>query len=181
MVLLAAGAILLIISYSIDNEVSLLFKDMKFPIFDVVLSTVTNFGVVALVMLGIPLIIFYKKDGKLARLLLLAFCVSVALAFLLKLAFLRQRPVEAFTYPFTSILNYSFPSMHAMAVFALLPILSRHLNRQKSFWIGFGLLAVLSRIYFGFHFLSDVVFGALLGYFIGSQLLILHERGRLWK
>lgn len=179
--ILIAGILLFIVSYSFDHQVNLFFKNIKFSLLDAVLSVITNFGVVIVVMLVIPLIIFYNKDKKTIKLLLLAFIVSLVLAFVIKLAVLRQRPINPFTFPFTTIVNYSFPSMHAMVVFSLLPILVKYLSKQKSFWIGFGLFAVFSRIYLGFHFLSDVVFGGASGYFIGNLLLKLHQEKKLWK
>lgn len=178
---LIIGIIVFLVSYNYDQQINLFFKSADFPVFDAVFSTITNFGVVIIIMLAIPSFIFYRKNKKNAYVLWLAFLASSALAFVIKLIFLRQRPTDAFTYPFTNIINYSFPSMHAMAVFSLLPILTKYLNKQKSFWIGFGLFAVFSRIYLGFHFLSDVVFGALAGYFIGDWLLELYEKGKLWK
>ncbi|MBI2541996.1 phosphatase PAP2 family protein [Candidatus Woesearchaeota archaeon] len=179
--ILIIGIIIFAISYSIDNQASAFFKEAKFPLFDAVFSTITNFGVVLIVMLAIPSIMIYKKKRKLAYLLLAAFFISFALAFVLKLAFLRQRPIDAFTYPFTGIINYSFPSMHAMVVFALLPILAKYLQKQRTFWLSFAFLAVFSRIYLGFHFLSDVVFGALSGYFIGTCLLRYSENKKWLK
>ena len=180
-IVLIIGILIFLISYNYDTQVNLFFKDIKFPVFDVVFSTITNFSVVILIMLLVPSLILYKKNKKIVYLLWLTFFVSVALAFAVKLIFLRQRPIGAFTYPFISIINYSFPSMHAMVIFSLLPILAKHLNKQKAFWLIFGLLAAFSRVYFGFHFLSDVVFGALFGYFLGNSLLELYEKGKLWK
>lgn len=174
--ILIFGILLFIVSYQFDAQVNLFFNTAKLPVFDIVFSSITNFGIVAIVMLAIPSIILYKKNKKIIYLLWLAFLVSVALAFIIKLAFLRQRPIGPFTFPFTTIVNYSFPSMHAMAVFSLLPILIKYLDRQKLFWIGFGFFAVFSRIYLGLHYLSDVVFGALAGHFIGNLLLKLYEK-----
>ena len=179
--ILIIGILLFIAAYNFDEEANLFFNGVKFSIFDAALRVITNFGVVILVMLAIPTVIFYNKDKKTIKLLLLAFIVSFALAFVIKLMILRQRPIESFTFPFTTIINYSFPSMHAMVVFSLLPILTKYLNKQKFFWISFGLLAVFSRIYLGFHFLSDVVFGAFAGYFIGNYLLKSYEKKKIWK
>ncbi len=173
---LITGILLLFISYNLDQQVSLFFKDAKFAFLDLILGIITNFGIVVIAMLLIPCIILYIKNKKLVYLLWITFIISVIVAFIIKLIVLRQRPTEAFTYPFTNILNYSFPSMHAMAVFSLLPLLVKYLPKQKHFWIGFALLTVFSRIYFGFHFLSDVVFGALAGYFIGYYILKLYEK-----
>lgn len=71
--------------------------------------------------------------------------------------------------------------MHAMVVFSLLPLLTKHLPKQNYFWLMFAFLVAFSRVYFGFHFLSDVVFGAVAGYFIGVWLLELYDKGKLWK
>jgi undecaprenyl-diphosphatase len=180
-IILIIGIILFIISYNFDQPISLFFKDVKFPLFDIIFSVITNFGIVILIMLAIPSIIFYKKNRKLIYLMWFIFLASFILAFAIKLIFLRQRPIDLFTFPFTSIINYSFPSMHAMVIFSLLPILIKYLPKQKIFWISFSLLAIFGRIYFGFHFLSDVVFGTLFGYFIGAWLLELFEKGKLWK
>ena len=179
--ILIIGTALFLISYNLDNWINLFFRDMKFPIFDAVFSIITNFGIVTLIILGVPSLILYKKNKRIIYLLWLAFFASCILAFTIKLVFLRQRPIEAFTYPFTNIINYSFPSMHAMVAFSLLPLLIKYLPKQKTFWIAFAFLVVFSRIYFGFHFLSDVVFGALFGYFLGIFLLELYENGKLWK
>ncbi|MDP3765532.1 MAG: phosphatase PAP2 family protein [Nanoarchaeota archaeon] len=179
--ILIVGILLFLVSYKFDNQVNLLFKGMRLQFFDAVLSITTNFGVVIIVMLIIPSIILYKRNKKLIYLIWSTFVISFVLAFVIKLIMLRQRPIEAFTYPFTHIINYSFPSMHAMVAFSLLPILTKYMPKQRFFWIIFVFLAAFGRIYFGFHFLSDVVFGALSGYFIGSYLLDLHGKGKLWK
>lgn len=178
---LITGVLSFLISYHFDAQISLFFKNIKLPIFDAVLGIITNFGVVILVMLLIPSIILYKKNKKIIYLLWLAFIVSITAAFIIKLIVLRQRPIGAFTYPFVDIINYSFPSMHAMAAFSLLPLLTKYLPKQKSFWISFAFLAAFSRIYFRFHFLSDAIFGALAGYFIGAYLLELYEKKKLWR
>jgi len=180
-IILITGILLFFISYAFDMQINLFFKNVRFLFFDAVFSVITNFGVVVLIMLIIPSIIFYNKNKKSVYLLWLAFIISVILAFIIKLIVLRQRPIGAFNYPFINIINYSFPSMHAMAVFALLPLLLKFLPKRKNFWIGFAFLVGFTRIYLGFHFPSDVVFGALFGYFIGAYLLDLHEKGKLWK
>ena len=178
--ILIAGILLFLISYKFDAPVNLFFNGIKFPLFNAILGVITNFGLVVVIILIIPSIILFKKNKKLIYLLFLIFVASIILAFIIKLIVLRQRPIEAFTYPFTHIINYSFPSMHAMVAFSLLPVLIKYLQKYKSFWISFSILVVFSRVYFGFHFLSDVVFGALFGYFLGSYLLELYEKGKLW-
>ena len=99
--LLIAGTLLFLVSYKLDTGVSLFFKNAKSPLLDFVLSIITNFGVVVAVMLAIPLIMLFRKNRKAAYFLFLAFISSAILAFIIKLVVLRQRPMEAFTYPFT--------------------------------------------------------------------------------
>lgn len=162
---------LFVISYALDEKTNFLFKNLKYPLLDMPLSVITNFAVVVLVMLLLPSAILYKKNRNAVYLLWAAFILSVFLAFAIKLAVMRQRPMGLYYYPFTNMANYSFPSMHSMAAFALLPALIRYMPKQKIFWIVFAFLAAFSRIYFGFHFLSDAVFGAVAGYMAGHILL----------
>ncbi|MAG91502.1 hypothetical protein CMO83_02400 [Candidatus Woesearchaeota archaeon] len=174
------GILFFLVSYMFDDSISSFFKKIQLPFLDVILSIITNFGVVIVLMLLIPSFMLYRKDKKLVYLLLLSFVASIILVFIAKLIFLRQRPLDAFAYPFINIINYSFPSMHSAVAFALLPILAKHLSKQRVFWILLAFFVAFSRVYLGFHFLSDVVFGSLFGYFIGDWILELYEKGKLW-
>jgi len=65
----------------------------------------------------------------------------------------------------------SFPSAHAAAAFAAARALSPHLTpEQRITAYGAATLVSYSRIYQGDHWLSDVVFGAGLGYAVGAEL-----------
>ena len=178
--ILMIGILLFIISYNFDSQVNMFFENFQLPFIHDIFNFITNFWFAVLVMLIVPSFAFYQKNKKMLYLSWLTFFIAVILAFVIKLIVLRQRPTEALTYPWINIINYSFPSMHAMVVFALLPLLVKHLPKQKYFWIGFSFLIGFTRVYLGFHFLSDVVFGALFGYLIGFYLLELYEKKRLW-
>ena len=179
--ILIIGALLFIISLRLDSGIAAAFKNAESPIFDPLFSVVTNFGVAMVFLLWIPCIVLYRKNSKAVKLLLLSFLVSFVLSFLLKLIFLKQRPIGLFEYPFTDIISYSFPSMHAMVMFSLLPITKKYLPQRRHFLAWFSYIVAFTRIYFGFHFLSDIVFGAFFGYFIGMYFVDLHERGILWR
>ena len=181
LVFLLVGMILFYISIFFDRPVSLMFNNAKIPFLDFVMSVITNFGVVVMVIVVIPVIIFYNKGKRIIRLLFLAFIISFIISFILKLVILRQRPVDVLYYPFLNIIDYSFPSMHAMIVFSLLPILWVYIPKQKTFWASFAFLVAFSRIYFDFHYLSDVVFGAAAGYFIGNFLLEVYNKNKSLK
>ena len=167
-----------ILSFILDEKISHLFENTRIPLLDFIFGIITNFGIVLAIMLIIPLLML--KDNRKKYTLLLAFFSSVFISLVTKWMFLRQRPTD-FAYPFVKILSYSFPSMHAVVAFSLLPLLLYFLPKQKNFWVPFAVLVLFTRIYFGLHYLSDIVFGAILGYSLGSLLLDLHLRGKLWK
>lgn len=169
--LIIIGILLFIVSYIFDHNIDIFFRKARLPFLDLIFSIVTNFGFVVVVALIIPSLIMYKKSKKFVYLIWITFIIAFALNFIIKLIFHRQRPIENFSYPFVSILNYSFPSMHSFVVFALLPALIKFFPKQKYFWIAFGILIAFTRVYFSFHFLSDVVFGALAGYLVGKIIL----------
>lgn len=178
---LALGILLFYVSTFLDRYVYSAFEIARMPLLDSVFSIITNFGVVMVLFLAMPSIMFYKKDSKVVCFLILAFVSAFLISFILKLIVLRQRPLETLAYPLINIINYSFPSMHSMVVFALLPFLIYFMPKQKYFWVIAVILVAFTRIYFSFHYLSDVVFGIVAGHFIGEFLLMLHKRGKLWK
>jgi len=111
---------------------------------------------------------------------------SAAVSYVLKITFQRQRPFEigivanVMVEQFSSW-NYSFPSFQSMLVFSALPILSKEFPKFKYFWFVFAALVAFSRVYFGFHFLSDVLVGGLIGYAIGLLIVQAENNNQLWK
>ena len=106
----------------------------------------------------------------------LSLTLSAVVGFLLKILIQRQRPFQLGIVPEIPILqtigystwNFSFPSFQAMLAFCALPILSKEFPRFKYVWIVFAALVAFSRVYFGVHFLSDIIAGGFLGYLIGT-------------
>ncbi|MBI2654566.1 phosphatase PAP2 family protein [Candidatus Woesearchaeota archaeon] len=179
--LLALAILILAVSYYLDNQVSLYFKDTDSITFKTIFGVVTNMEFIFVIIILTPSILLHKKNKKSIYLLWLTAFISFVLAFILKLIVLRDRPADVLIFPFTNIIDYSFPSMHAMIVFSVLPLLASSLPKYRHFWVLFAFAVAFSRVYFRFHFLSDVVFGALAGYFIGNWLFDLHKRGKVWK
>jgi len=114
---------------------------------------------------------------------------SVIVSFFMKIIFHRLRPYQLKLIPTLEILqktnhliwNYSFPSFHTMLVFGAIPIISREFPKLKYWWIGFASLVAFSRIYFGVHFLSDVIVGGIVGYLIGIGIVKLEEKYQFGK
>ena len=67
--------------------------------------------------------------------------------------------------------DFSFPSLHTMLAFSVVPFLDEEFPRFKYVWIALAVIIGFSRIYLGFHFASDVIAGGLLGYIIGVIII----------
>lgn len=110
--------------------------------------------------------------------------LSIVVSFLLKFLVQRQRPFQLGIVSVLPVLekvshsvwNFSFPSFRAMLVFCAIPILSKEFPKLKYIWVIFALLVAFSRVYFGLHFMSDVIAGGLIGYFIGIIIIKLEEK-----
>ena len=115
--------------------------------------------------------------------------LSVAVSFILKFAIQRQRPFQQGIVILLPVLekashltwNFAFPSFHAMLVFCAVPILSRQFKKFKYVWIVFAVLIAFSRIYFGLHFMSDVIIGGTIGYVLGMIIIKLEKEYKFGK
>jgi undecaprenyl-diphosphatase len=109
--------------------------------------------------------------------------ISGVVSFILKVTIERQRPFQQGLVSLLAnlnnasynIWNFSFPSSHAMIAFCAIPILSQQFPRLKKVWVVFAVLIALSRVYFGLHFVSDVIAGAIMGYVVGLLVVRLEK------
>ncbi|MBN1503332.1 phosphatase PAP2 family protein [Candidatus Woesearchaeota archaeon] len=118
------------------------------------------------------LFLWTEKKKKWIPLLLISIFFGVFFSYLIKFIIARPRPLGFEKY-FFSIKDYSFPSSHATISFAAVAVLDRVFCLLKWFWLCFALVVSFSRLYFNYHYLSDVVSGIFLGYFIGRTILIM--------
>lgn len=117
--------------------------------------------------------LFYRK-----QLFLRAFFITIALALLvnysLKYGFGFERPTDILELGVYKLIgpipsSPSFPSGHTLTVFSLMGLVSAWYQNRNISFIVFSVAALISfsRISVGVHWPSDVLFGALLGGFIG--------------
>jgi undecaprenyl-diphosphatase len=122
----------------------------------------------------------------------LAGLLSVLTSYLVKVLVHRQRPFETKLVSVLSIAfnfmkdnfntwNFSFPSFQAMLVFSVLPLLNKEFRKFKYIWFVFACLVAFSRVYFGVHFLSDIMAGAIVGYLIGLVTIKIEEKHKFGK
>lgn len=185
-------------SLLIDSQLASFIRDFRgldilIGFNELIINLLTGLSelIIGLIVLFIPISFLWIKDKKKwIKSLSLAVISAAILSILLQIIFGRMRP-EGALIPIGEILPiemlgyYSFPSGHTAIIASVLPVIEKtltKLNKLKWFWIFVILIVALKRIYLGVHFLSDVIFGALIGYLIGW---IIVNRGwikwRIWK
>lgn len=180
--ILIAGILLFLGSLVIDKNIKYITDSIKNPAFDLIFGWFTGFiNVFVILILVTTLFLFEEKKREWVFPLWLSFIFSVVISFILKLIIARPRPSIEIVYPLINTLDFSFPSMHAMVAFSAIPILNKEFAELKWFWILFAILVAFSRIYLNVHFLSDVVFGAFTGYFIGVFVIYIEKKYKPFK
>jgi membrane-associated phospholipid phosphatase len=171
-------AVLLPIFFLEDGKIHALFKSNRAPIVNVLMHFLTRMGggwvlaLEALVLFGIG---WWWKDLKLKQVGvrgLIAMGVSGVLVQVIKHVVGRPRPRLAdrglFEWGPTFERGHdSFPSGHAISAFAMAAVLSWYFPAGRWIWYSIAALIAFSRVYVGAHYASDVMFGAILGVWVG--------------
>jgi len=163
----------LAISFLLDSVVFDFVDLIKNNFLDGFFGIITYFGefFVVLVLLTV-LFLFKKKEERNIPLLWVCFFVMSGFCIALKFLVARARPFDFVGFfPFTKLLDYSFPSLHASVVLLALVILFKEVPKHKWGWGIASLLIIFSRVYLKFHYLSDVVGGVILGFIVARFYL----------
>ncbi len=133
--------------------------------------------------------LFLWKEHKRKWILPLWFTLglSAIVSFVLKFIIQRPRPFQLGLVSILPVLeeasqsvwNFAFPSFHAMLVFCSIPILSKQFPKFKYVWITFASLVAFSRVYFGLHFVSDIICGGIIGYLLGVIVIKLEKEHKI--
>ncbi len=158
--------IILIISIILDKQITLLiasnrlnFLNIFFKLISYLASTT---GIIIILLISL---LFVKDKNKFIKKSLLVILTALIITWILKLIIARPRPFTVLQIKnLIEVSKYSFPSGHATAAFAILPILIEEFKKIKYVLIMIALLILYSRIYLGIHYLTDVIMGALIGY-----------------
>lgn len=173
--IVSIGIIVLIISFFIDNLFLEYSAALIFPFAEYFFSFLTDIIFVIIVLLVYPTIMMWHENkGKWIIPLWAAFWIAVLFSIVLKMIVQRSRPIEV--ERLFNFLIYSFPSTHTTCAFAVLPILNYVFKKQYWLWYTIIILIAVSRLYLHYHYLSDVLAGALIGYTLGWAAIHLKER-----
>jgi undecaprenyl-diphosphatase len=161
MVIYLISFILLALGLAYDNVIANFFyvhQYLGLSNFFTIFAVMGN-GIAVLILVTLYWIVTRKK---LPIPFWLAFGISMFIIYALKLIVMRDRP---FAMPGTLDMESSFSSGHSTAVFSALPFMTK--SKEKYVWLIFAVLVVISRLYQGYHYLTDVVAGMLIGYTTG--------------
>ena len=175
--------LVVIVSLYFDSEIVEGISLIRNDLFNDFFMGITFISSEIIVFSFLTLLFLWKKQ-KLVLPLWVTLGLAVAVSFLLKVVVQRQRPFQleivsvlpVLEKASHSIWNFSFPSFQTMLVFCAIPILSKQFSKLKYLWIAFAVLVGFSRIYFGLHFMSDVIAGAAIGYFLGVIIIKFEEK-----
>ena len=162
----------------IDISILNLIQNLKSPLMDKIMTTITSFGNMGIFWILLIIIFLTTKEyKKMAKYMIICLLVNIIIVnLIIKPAVGRQRPfeiVEGIKLLVLKPQDPSFPSGHSAISFCMLTTIL-FFSKSKTINIMASLLAILiafSRLYLYVHFPSDVFCGIIFG--ILSSLITL--------
>jgi undecaprenyl-diphosphatase len=155
------------IAFAFDSQISKFFIDSQMDILATIMAAVSILGSVYIIPFLATFILLITKKHKSILASWLSLIAGICISLVAKIIIARPRPFQFFGLTMAEKFaswDSSFPSLHAMAVFAFLPLLDK---KTKIYWLAFAVLVAFSRLYLGYHYTSDVIAGAMIGYLCG--------------
>ncbi len=140
----------------------------------------TDYASTAIIIL-VPFLTVYFLDKRKTLPLVFSLISAWLIGVAIKMIVARQRPFQIGffgDYPLSLIKekyfvwDWGFPSNHSVTALVVLPFLPKKFRIP---WVVLSILIIFARVYFGMHFLSDVLAGAALGLGIALAVLRLEE------
>jgi undecaprenyl-diphosphatase len=191
LILIPMFAILLALSFYFDNKIIIFFSSLRNFYLNILFLGIKFLDADIFVIIFLTLLLLWKKQKREWILpLWITIGVTAIVSIALKIFVHRIRPFSAGIVSLASgitasasyfVWDFSFPSFDAAFAFCAVPILSKFYPKLKYLWIGFAVLVALSRLYFGLHYLSDVISGGLIGYFVGIAVVKIENKNKFFK
>lgn len=169
-------AVVFLASILLDSIISKSIESIRFEALNSILLVLTS-TIFQVLLFGTASIIVYLDKKKTVLYLWLSTAMAIALSIVLKAFIARPRPFIDGVATLSSLIkesytswNFSFPSNHAVVAFVVIPFLPK---KWQIPWIILAITIAFSRVYFGLHYLSDVMAGAALG--LGVSYLVLKK------
>lgn len=162
---------------TVDEKILFFFQSIRFEPLTSFFSIFIKLEVWHVIVL--LLIIFFFTTKRMVRIPAISYYIAWNASFywfnLLKDHFQRPRPFLTVKglVPLLTPHGFSFPSGHATMAAAIATVLSFHFPNFRYVVYTLAFLAGISRVYFGVHYLTDVLAGFLLGSIIGAASLLI--------
>jgi undecaprenyl-diphosphatase len=182
------GIILIAISFAFDTVIMKFIFGFRNNLLDEFFLGITFVSSEIIIFFFLTSLFLWKEHKRKWVLpLWITLFLSIIISFVLKILVHRQRPYQQNIVTILPVLvktshqiwNYSFPSFQSMLAFCAVPILSKEFPKLKYIWISFAVLVASSRVYFGLHFMSDVISGGLIGLIIGWSVISFENKYKL--
>jgi len=180
--------ILALISFIYDTQILKFVENLRYFNLDYLLVSMSFAGQAVIVFFFLTSLFLWREHKRRWVFpLWLTLASSAIISYAIKVLVHRPRPFQTGT---VSVLgmgvyllkdsfltwNFSFPSFESMLVFSAVPILDKEFPKFKYIWFIFACFVAFSRVYFGVHYMSDVISGALIGYLLGLLFVFVEDR-----
>lgn len=157
-----------LLSFAVNGHAVRFFAGLRTPVLNQLMILATDVLTVAVIAVLIPILLLWARNGRKWILpLVVSVVVAAGLTLLFKSAVARPGPEQGLI----AEAGFSFPSAHAAIAFSIIPALGGRFLKMKWLWVGFACFVGFTRLYVGVHYLSDVIFGGLLGYLVGLAII----------
>jgi len=168
-IILVVGLVLLLLALIFDLQIYAFIQTLKNPVLDTIFSWLLFFEgdlIFYPFVIALTGAIIITKNKKLILPYIISLCAIGIVVFALKFGVGRYRP--------NMMSNHSFPSGHAALLFSSIPFFKN--KTLQRIWLIVSCVLVFIRLYFGLHYLGDVIAGALIGYFVPLIVLKISMR-----
>jgi len=163
-----------------DKRIFLLInQQLRCKILDVILPKITHLGGALITITSLLAIIAFTKDEIRFWSIeaILSLSLSHVVVHVIKKIYRRIRPYNKLEFVNLSsnpLRDYSFPSGHTTAAFAVAVVFSMHSTVLAIILLPLAVLVGISRIYLGLHYPTDCIIGALLGLVSSIVIVSMH-------
>ncbi|MBF0387224.1 MAG: phosphatase PAP2 family protein [Candidatus Omnitrophica bacterium] len=167
---------------NLDEMIVLFFQSLRCEPLTLFFSVFIPYELWSVIAVALVLFSYYKT--KVLRFPVISFFLAGVMSRfsyeIIKGFIQRPRPFRTIegAIPLLSVDGFSCPSGHATMAVTAAVVLGHHFPNFRKPVYGVALMIVLSRVYFGVHYLSDVLAGMVLGAILG-WLCIIAERAIL--